>query len=274
MFRPVIPASGLAGWNFLQATYDRQLKSFSQSPQIRNDQDYLAKKLAQPITIDAFLDDRRLLRTALTAFGLGGEEWKRGFIKKILTEAADPQSTFLARLNNTQYSRFAEAFKPSGRMISVTETALATINAQFGAASFETAVGEIDNTLRLSLNFRSEIGALAHSGSSDETILFRLLGNVPVRTVLERATNLPADIRALPIERQAELLKDGLAKRFGVRDLAKLSSPEIVSRIVERYNALEASARNVAAGPGASVLALFGGIGSSAAENLFRSRLS
>ncbi len=274
MFRPVIPASGLAGWNFLQATYDRQLKSFTESAQTRSDQAYLSEKLSEPITVDAFLNDRRLLRTALTAFGLEGEEWKRGFIKKILTEAADPQSTFLARLNNNQYTRFAEAFRPSGNVISVSEATRESVGARFATESFESAVGQIDNSLRLSLNFKSEIDSLVGNGSSDNAVLYRLLGNVPVRTVLERALNLPSDIRNLPIERQADMLKDALSKRLGIRDLDTLKSAETVSKIVERYNALEALAQGASSGRNPSVVTLLSGIGSSAAENLFRSRQS
>lgn len=274
MFRPIIPASGLGGWNFLQATYDRQLKSFTDSPQVRNDQAYLLEKLSQPISVDSFLNDRRLLRTALAAFDLGGEEWKRGFIKKVLTEAADPQSTFLARLNNTQYSAFASTFRPVDGKIVMTADALADLGRKFGAASFEAAVGNIDNDMRLSLNYKSEIGDLVRTGSSDSAILYRLLGSVPVRTVLERATNLSTDVRRLPIERQAEMLKQSLATRFGIRDLSQLKSPAMVDRVIERFNALQSLSPTSTSAAGSSVLTLFSGLGSSASENLFRSRLS
>jgi hypothetical protein len=100
MFQPVIPLTGNSGWKFLEATYDRQLESHSKSPQVRLDRDYLTEKFSEPVAVEDLLKDKRLLRVALTAFDLGGEEWKGGFIRKVLEEVVDPESSFLARLNN------------------------------------------------------------------------------------------------------------------------------------------------------------------------------
>jgi Protein of unknown function (DUF1217) len=272
MFRPTIPLSGLPGWSFLQSTYDRQLASFSSSAQLRNDQAYLDRKLSQPITVDSFLDDRRLLRTALTAFGLEGESWKRGFIKKVLTEAADPGSTFLARLNNPQYSKFAEVFRPVAGTIRLTEANRTSIRETFVAESFETAVGQVDNGMRLALNFKSEIASLVGNGSSDQAILFRLLGNVPARTVLEGALGLPESLRTLPIERQADILSEQLSRKFGIRELNQLRAPANADRIIERFITLQSAGSLGSSAPGASLLTLFTGASASSAENLFRSR--
>ncbi len=97
-FQPVVPMSGIGGWKFLQATYDKQLQSFAKAPQIRNDRDYMIEKFAEPMTVEAFLKDSRLVRTTMTAFDLSGEEWKKGFIKKVLEEVNKPESTFLATI--------------------------------------------------------------------------------------------------------------------------------------------------------------------------------
>lgn len=231
--------SGNTGWKFLQSTYDRQLQTLSNTPQVKADRAYLSEKLAKPITTDAFLNDKRLMRVALTAFDLGGEEWKRGFISKVLKEAADPQSTFLARLNNPKYTAFAEAFKPKNGQITITPKALEGIAAAFNQSSFETAVGDVDDSMRLALNYQSDIKGLMGKGSSEAAILYRLLGNVPVRTVLETAINLPSDVRKLPIEKQAELLKDGLQKRLGIKDVKDLASPEKVEQVIKRFHALQ-----------------------------------
>ncbi|OYW86615.1 MAG: flagellar protein, partial [Hyphomonas sp. 32-62-5] len=86
MFQPVIPLTGIGGWRFLQSTYDRQLQSHSDSPQIKSDRAYLMEKFSKPVEMDTFMKDSRLLRVAMTAFDLGGEEWKRGFISKALND--------------------------------------------------------------------------------------------------------------------------------------------------------------------------------------------
>lgn len=239
MFQPVIPLTGNGGWKFLQSTYDRQLQSHSDSPQIKSDRAYLVEKFSKPVELDAFLKDSRLLRVAMTAFDLGGEEWKRGFISKALKEAADPESTFLPRLNNAQYTAFAKAFTPVGGKISIEPNALEAIADAFEAASFETAVGEVDDSMRLALNYQSDISRVVGSGSSEEAILYRILGDVPVRTVLEAATGLPTSIRALSVEKQAEMLKGALQRSFGINDVKELSTEGKVEKLIQRFHALQ-----------------------------------
>ena len=262
MYQPVIPLSGNGGWKFLQSTYDRQLQSLSNSPQVKADRSYLIEKFSEPVATDAFLSDKRLLRVALTSFDLGGEEWKRGFIDKVLKEVSTPESTFLARLNNPKYTAFANAFKPVNGKITITLEALDKIAAEFNKSTFETAVGNVDDSMRLALNYQSDIKGLMGNGSSETAILYRLLGDVPVRTVLETSLNLPTDIRKLPIEKQAELLKTSLQK-LGINDVKDLAEPERVDKMLKRFHALQ-SVRDGAANysPAANALTLLnGGVG-------------
>lgn len=275
MFQPVIPLSGIGGWRFLQSTYDRQLQSHSDSPQVRADRNYLIGKLSQPISTEDFLNDKRLLRVALTAFDLGGEEWKRGFISKALTEATDPESTFLARLNNPKYTAFANTFASASGTISLSEAVVQDLAARFNAAAFEISVGEVDESMRLALNYQSEITRLAGSGAGESAILFRILGDVPVRTVLEKATGLPESIRKLPIEKQAEMLKSALQKSFGISKPADLATVANSDRVIQRYHALESIASASASMSGAAnALTLLNGgfgLGSQASLNLLLS---
>lgn len=277
MFQPAIPLSGYGGWKFLQSTYTRQLENFADSPQIRNDRDYMVNKLSEPISTEAFLDDRRLLRVTMTAFGLAGEEWKRGFVEKALDEAADPDSNFFQRLNNPKYTRYAQTFTPDEGQIRIAPDDLAGLADQFERAAFQLAVGDVDNSMRLSLNYQSEIVDMVGIGSSDEAILFRILGSVPVRTVLEGALNLPQDMRSLDLDRQADILREQLSSKLGVRDLTDLTRLDKIDEVIKRYHAMNA----IEQGPspttrGATALALLNssiGVGSGASQNLFLSLL-
>ena|SRR3990167_2951587 len=263
MYQPVIPMSGNSGWNFLQSTYDKQLQSYSSAPQLKADRAYFAEKFAEPVAVESFIKDGRLLRVSLTSFGLDGEEWKRGFIRKVLKEAADPESTWLARLNNPQYTAFAQAFKPVDGKITITPEKLDEITENFSKASFETAVGEVDDSMRLALNYKSDIEGLMGDGSSETAILYRLLGDVPVRTVLETALNLPTGIRSLPIDQQATILKEGLQKKLGVSDVHELASDENVDKLLTRYHAMQSIANGAATSSSAAnaLTLLNGGIG-------------
>ena len=277
-FQPVIPMSGLGGWKFLQSTYDRQLANHSDSPQVRRDRDYLTEKLANPIAVEDFIADKRLLRTALTAFGLGGEEWKGGFINKVLKEASDPESSFLPRLNNPRYTAFANALAPSNGTIEVDADGLARMAVRFETNAFNAAVGDIDDTMRLALNYKSEIGELVGNGSSDEAILYRLLGDLPVSNVLKTALNLPDSSVKLPIERQADMLKAGLQKVLGVRNMAEIAEPGNVEKLIERFHIMSSvNAGPSMSTPGVAALSLLSGgsfgLGANESQNLFLSLL-
>ncbi len=271
VYTPVIPGTGLVGWNFLQSTYDRQFAAFSNSAQIKSDTDYINEKLSSTLTVDEFVDDPRLLRSTLTAFGLEGEEWKKGFIKKVLNEVNDPESTFLTRLNNPAYTRLAEALTPVGGLIIPSSSTAGDISQQYREKSFQIAVGEVDNNIRLSLNYEAEINELVKADSTDETNIFRILGSVPVRSVLEQALNLPEDVRKLDLEQQAKIFEDRLKSSFRL-SVGELTEPENITRVIERFSAISQLSQGPAANtPGSTALALLTGVGAVGSQNLFLS---
>ncbi|MEL7546570.1 MAG: DUF1217 domain-containing protein [Pseudomonadota bacterium] len=272
-FQPIVPVSGYGGWKFLQSTYSTQLETFADAPQIQRDREYVLEKLSQPMEVETFLDDRRLMRITMTAYDLVGEEWKRGFVDKVLDEVGDPESTFLARLNNPAYTAFAEGLKPVNGKINLSADALADIADQFETVAFRTAVGDVDDNMRLSLNYQSKIVDLVGVDQSDEAILFRLLGSLPVRAVLETSLNLPAEFSQLDLDKQAEILQDGLQSKFGITDLSDLTSLEAIDDVLKRFHAINSIQQGPSlSSPGASALAILNpsfGFGSTASQNLF-----
>ncbi|PHR76328.1 DUF1217 domain-containing protein [Henriciella sp.] len=277
MVQPAIPMSGLAGWSFLQTTYSRQLETFSDSASVKNDRAYMSEKLSSPISLDDFMSDRRLLRVTMTAFDLAGEEWKGGFIRKALEEAANPDSTFLKRLNNPAYTKFAETFAFKDGTLSLDVEKIDQLGEDFETAAFRIAVGDVDENMRLSLNYQQKIVDIAGTGASNDAIAYRILGNVPVKTVLEKALNLPSDLSKQPIEKQAEMLRDKLSSAFGISDLGDLVMPDNVDAVIRRFHVMETVNNGPSAlTPGYTALTLLGGgqgFGSIASQNLFLSLL-
>ena len=126
--------------------------------------------------------------------------------------------------------------------------------------------------MRLGLNFQTEIGELISASSSDEANLFRLLGSVPVRAVLESALNLPSDIGNLSVEKQAEIFDKKLQSTFGIQNVSELTDPDVINRIVTRFQAIESLNGEISSSPrGATALTLLTGVGRSASENMFLS---
>lgn len=278
MYQPAIPLSGYGGWKLLQSTYSRQLDTFADSASVKNDREYMAEKLSKPISLDDFMSDRRLLRVTMTAFDLGGEEWKGGFIRKVLEEAVTPDSTFLKRLNNADYTRFAETFSFEDGTLSLAADQIESIGENYETAAFRSAVGEVDENMRLSLNYQSKIVDIAGSGASEATILYRILGNQPVRSVIETALNLPAEMSKLDIDRQADILKEKLQSVLGISRASDLFSLDNIDKVLQRFHVMNSINDGPSTStPGYSALMLLGGassgFGEQASQNLFLSLL-
>ncbi|MCO7237552.1 DUF1217 domain-containing protein [Hyphomonas sp.] len=277
-YQPVIPLTGYNGWKFLESTLDKQIENYADSASVKNDRDYFEQKMSSPITMEDFLSDTRLLRISLTAFDLGGEEWKGGFIRHVMEERADPDSTFLTRLNNTAYTNFANAFALQDGKVSLSADTIATLGDQFELASFRSAVGDVDNNMKLSLNFQAKIGELVRAESSETANLYRLLGDVPVRTVLETALNLPDDFNSLDLDLQAKILKERMLSVFSISSVSDVTKPEVVDKAIQRFHTMdmiESGQSSLSSGSVAlTLLNNAAGFGATASQNLFLSILS
>lgn len=275
-FTPVIPNGGLAGWSFLQRTLDRQEDVFSKSPDIQRDIDYFKENIGNVETLDDFMGDRRLLKVALGAFGLGEEISKGAFVRKILEEGTLVRTSFARRLNNQDYIDLAKTFNFEGDGILLLTDSVENIAKQYERQSFEVEVGNVDDSMRLGLNFQREIKDLVGQGLSENAGWFKLLGSVPLRTVVEGAFNLPSEFAALDVDKQKEILADKAQQKFGGKSIEVFSDPEAVEGVINDF----LLRRQIDAGPsistpGFAALSILGqsnsGVGSSGLFNLLLS---
>ena len=109
-FQPVIVGSGLVGWQFLQSTGDRQREVFDRSSALTRDTDYFEANIGKIGSAEALVDDRRLLRVALGAFGLQDDIDNRFFIEKILAEGVSSPDALANKLTDERYKELARAF--------------------------------------------------------------------------------------------------------------------------------------------------------------------
>ena len=278
VYQPVIPLTGYGGWKFLESTFDKQLEGFTDSARVKNDRQYFQDKMSAPIAMEDFLSDKRLLRISLTAFDLGGEEWKVGFIRHVMEEKADPDSNFLTRLNNQAYTNFANTFAITDGNISLSADTIATLSDDFELASFRSAVGDVDNNMKLSLNYKAKIGDLVREESSDSANLYRILGDVPVRTVLETALNLPSSWQKLDVDQQADILKERMLSVFSISKVTDLTTEDVMDKVIQRFHTMDSIANGQASlSSGSVALTLLNnaaGFGSTASQNLFLSIVS
>lgn len=277
-FTPVLPSSGLTGWNFLKSTLDKQTTAFNASVIESREVEYFQENIGSVETLDDLMGDRRLLSVALEAFGLGDEIDKGAFVRKIIEEGTEDSSAFAVRLANSDYIDLAETFDFSSGTLSLSEDDVANIVSNYQAHSFEEAVGESDEAMRLALNFEREITNLAASDTTEDGGWFSALGSIPLRTVLESAFQVPDGFSALDIDTQKDFLADRSRSLFGDSSVDAFNDPENVETVIRRFLLQEQIDNGPAAGtPGLAALNLLqgaGSLGSVGIENLLISNAS
>ncbi|KIN65917.1 Flagellar basal-body rod protein FlgF [Sulfitobacter noctilucae] len=237
MYQPVVPASGLTGWRFLQRTYDSQFASFNQSTVLQRDTEYFADKISEISSAEELVSDRRLLSVALGAFGLQDDINNRYFIQKVLEEGTASSDTLAVRLSDSRYQDLSDAFGfgPAASNQIGTGNFAEDIIARYKAASFEVAAGTQDNALRIALYAQRELPELAARDASINTKWFTVLSDPPMRELFERAFNLPSSIGQIDIDQQLGVFKDRAVSVFGTDDLAMFDDPDMVQDAITKF---------------------------------------
>lgn len=266
-FTPVIPLSGYSGWSFLQRTLDSQKQAFTSSPENRRDEAYFRENIGKVETAEQLVSDRRLLKVALGAFGLGDDINNRFFIQKVLQDGTTDSKALANKLADKAYARFSAAFgfgdggTPSTQSAGFADAVLAAYNDR----QFEIAVGAQDETMRLALNAKRELAALASSTSSKDTKWFNIMGSTPLREVFETALGLPSSFGALDLDQQLKTLRTKTDALLGDGEISQFSDPDKMDALIRRYlvRAQAESGTYSLLTPGAGALQLLQGATSS-----------
>jgi hypothetical protein len=237
-FQPVLPMSGYAGWTFLKRTIERQQASQQASPVQKRDEAYFRDRIGKVQTAAELVSDKRLLRISLAAFGLEGDVNSRAFIQKILEGGTLKEGSLANKLADKQYQKFSAAFGFGD--FSVPRTQISTfadeILAQFRARSFEAAVGEQNNGYRLALNAEREIPALAARPISETAKWYTLLGNAPLREVMQTALGLPKSFSAIDLDQQVSVMQARAEAAFGAPSVSQFADPARLEALVRRFH--------------------------------------
>lgn len=236
-FQPVLPLTGFAGWNFLKRTLARQQVAQQASPVQQRDEAYFREKIGKVKTAEQLVNDKRLLRIALTAFGLEADVNSRAFVQKVLEGGTLKEGSLANKLADKQYQKFSAAFGFGD--YSVPRTAISTfpdeILAQFRSRSFETSVGRQNNSYRLALNAEREIPALAAKQTSETVKWYSILGNAPLREVIQTAMGLPKSFASIELDQQVSILRDKTRAAFGSPDVGQFANPAKMEELVRRF---------------------------------------
>ncbi|MEL7091360.1 MAG: DUF1217 domain-containing protein [Pseudomonadota bacterium] len=237
MFQPVIVSSGLAGWQFLKATYDRQFAAFNQSAVIQRDTDYFRENIRNVTSAEDLVSDRRLLTVALGAFGLQDDINNTFFIRKMLEEGTTASDALANRFTDSRYRDLSEAFGlgPGETRGNLFSSFADDVISRFQAASFEIATGNQDESMRLGLYAERVLPELVSDDSSIDAKWFSIMGQPPLREVVETALDLPDAFGQVDIDQQLEVFKDRADRVLGISDPAELADPEVLENVINTF---------------------------------------
>lgn len=233
-FSPVLPATGLIGWNFLTRTIDQQKEALSNDGALKREITYFEENFSNIQSAADLVADRTLLKVALGAFGLQDDLGNKFFVQKIIEDGTTERTALSNLLSDTRYKEFASAFDFSSQSIN-SDTFISGIVSDYRDQSFETAIGEQNSDFRLALNLERTFDELGARNTSNDTKWFTILGSPPLRTVFETAFRLPTAFGSLPIDTQLETIKERARKDFGTDSVAELSTEESQENIVKNF---------------------------------------
>lgn len=236
-FVPSIPLGGYAGWAFLKRTLTSQTATFNASSEIKSDENYFRAKIGSVNSAEELVNDRRLLKVALGAFGLDSDIDNKFFIKKVLQDGTLKTETLANKLADKQYLKMSAAFGfgdfaiPRNKVSTFADKILTS----YRARQFETAVGEQNPDLRLALNVERELPDIAAKSSTENAKWFTVLGNAPLRKVFEKALGLPSSIGGLDLDKQLDAFKAKAKSQFGDDRISQFSDVAQVEKLNRRF---------------------------------------
>jgi hypothetical protein len=256
-FQPVLPLSGFAGWSFLKKTMARQQAAQQSVPAQVRDETYFRDKIGKVKTAEQLVSDKRLLRIALTAFGLEADVNSKAFVQKILEGGTLKEGSLANKLADKQYQKFSAAFGFGD--YSTPRTVISTfpdeILSQFRARTFETAVGDQNNAYRLAMNAEREVPALAARTTSETAKWYAVLGNTPMRNLFQTAFGLPSSFAAIDLDQQVSVMKEKAKATFGADTVSQFSQPAKMDALVRRF-LFRSEIREIGSGTSPAAIAL------------------
>lgn len=261
-YQPVVPFGGYAGWVVLQNTKDIQQDAFNQSAEIQRETDYFRENIANVSSAEELVSDYRLLNVALTAFGLEDDINNKFFIEKVLSEGTLDSDSLANKLSDKRYYKLAEAFGFGD--FDTPNTVLSDfpdeIISAYQEKSFQVAVGETNEDMRLALNVEEELTALVDKDTTDNGRWYSIMGNEALRTVFETALGLPDSISSLDLDQQLTAFRDKAEQYLGKSEVSQFSDPEQQDELVQLFlirSELESTTSNYS--PASNALALLSG---------------
>lgn len=236
-YTPSIPLGGYAGWAFLTRTRAAQMEAFVSSPTLQRDEAYFRDRIGGISTAEDLVADRRLLSVALGAFGLEADIDSKYFIRKVLEDGTLDPDALANKLADKRYLEFSKAFgfgdyaTPRTKLSDFADT----IIAGYETRSFEAAVGDQSDEMRLALNAQRELATLAGRSLTDDGRWFSVMGSAPLREVFQTALGLPSAFAAIDLDQQLATFRDRAESVLGASEISMFGDPGKIEELIRVF---------------------------------------
>jgi len=199
--------------------------------------EYFHENIGKIATAEDLTKDFRLLRVALGAFGLQDDLPNRAFIQKVLSDGVTSEDALSNKLADKRYRSFSDAFGFGEALPPKTQSPgfAERILAKFSRQEFERAVGDQNSEMRLALSAARELPELVANSESQNGAWFRVMGNPPLRSVMETALGLPKSIGSLDLDQQLKEFRGQAERIFGNGEVSQFGSEEGVEKLVQAF---------------------------------------
>ncbi|MDQ0317582.1 DUF1217 domain-containing protein [Amorphus orientalis] len=204
---------------------DRTLSLKLQEAPVKLETTYYLENISKVKNVDEFLEDTRLFKYAMKAFGLEEMSHAKGLMRKILSESLDDPKAYVNRLDDDRFKEFALSFNFVDSGSVVTELALARedVVSRYVRQSLESDLGQENEGVRLALYFERNVDSLK-SGYS-------ILADPALQEVVFTALGFPDEMKGANIDNQAATIEKRL-------DVASLKDPKELEKFLARFTAM------------------------------------
>ncbi|WP_045836834.1 DUF1217 domain-containing protein [Hyphomicrobium sp. 99] len=207
--------------------------------QAETDSNYYATAIGAITNVDDFLKDSKLVKFALSAYGLKDANLSTSDLRKILTsDPLDPKS-YINKVENSKYRPLAVAFNfgtdgktldvPAGQ--SQDRSQIVETMDNYVEQTMESQAGDQSDGVRLALYFQKKASSI--------TSAYQILADKALLQFAQTALGLSSYMSAADIDTQAKMITQRLT-------LTDLQDPTKVNKIIAQYAALYDAANSTA----------------------------
>ncbi|WP_374631014.1 DUF1217 domain-containing protein [Pannonibacter indicus] len=182
----------------------RTMETTAKDPQVKRESEYYLKTIEDIKSIDEFLDNTRVFKFAMKAFGLEDMDYAKAFMRKALAEGIDSNTSFANKMTDKRYAEFVKTFnfERYGETATKFERVKQAVVDAYVRQTLEESSGNQNEAVRLALYFERKADSI--TGPYD------ILADRALAKVVYTSLGLSDSFAMADVDKQAAYLKQRL----------------------------------------------------------------